>query len=79
MPLTMALLSAASWETITRRTLLMVQGTCSSAEYRRMVTEKTAAIQTAMSAMVRGKGQAAMVAPFVNRARANAHRLRRKT
>lgn len=30
----------ASWETITRRTLLMAQNTCSPTECRRMVTEK---------------------------------------
>ena len=44
MPLTMARLSLASWETIARRTLLMASGTCPPAEYRRMVTEKLAAM-----------------------------------
>ena len=40
LPLMMAELTLASWETIARRTLMMAQGTCSPAEYRRMVREK---------------------------------------
>jgi hypothetical protein len=74
----MARLVAASWETIVRRSMLMVQGTCSQAEYRRMVAEKMAAMQVATGALVRRKGQAAVLAPFEGRARANAKRLRRK-
>ena len=38
-------LSLASWETIARRTMMMVCGTCSPAEYRRMVQEKSDAIR----------------------------------
>jgi hypothetical protein len=74
----MANLTAASWETIFRRTLLMAQGTCSPAEYRRMTAEKVAAMQTATRALMNGRGQAAILAPFVSRARSNAKRLRGK-
>jgi hypothetical protein len=74
----MAQLTAASWETVLRRTLMMAQGTCTSAEYRRMTAEKVAAVQMSMGALMRGRGQAAMLAPFVNRTRVNARRLRRK-
>jgi hypothetical protein len=74
----MARLMAASWETVLRRGLLMARGACSAAEYQRMTAEKVAAMQTATRALMRGKGQAAMLAPFVSRARSNAKRLRRK-
>jgi hypothetical protein len=77
LPLMMAQLTAASWETIFRRTLMMAQGTCSAAEYRRMTAEKSAALQRAMAALCTGRSQAAVLAPFLSRARANARRLRR--
>ena len=76
--MTMARLMAASWETVLRRSLLMTRGACSAAEYQRMTAEKVAAMQTATQALMRGKGRAAMLAPFVSRARSNAKRLRRK-
>jgi hypothetical protein len=44
----------ASWDTIARRSLMMLQGTCSPAEYRRMATEKVAAMQLSALAMMRG-------------------------
>jgi hypothetical protein len=74
----MVQLAVASWETITRRTLMMAQGACSAAEYRRMAAEKVAAVQISAAALLRGRGQTAVLAPFVVRARANAKRLRRK-
>jgi hypothetical protein len=74
----MAQLAVASWETIARRTLMMAQGVCTAAEYRRMAAEKVAAVQISAAAIMRGRGQAAVLAPFVVRARANAKRLRRK-
>ena len=74
----MARLTAASLETIFHRTAMMANGTCSPAEYQRMVTEKTAAAQRSMVAMMTGKGPLAVLAPFSSRARANAKRLRRK-
>jgi hypothetical protein len=78
LPMMMAQLAVASWETITRRTLMMAQGACSAAEYRRMAAEKVAAVQISAAALLRGRGQTAVLAPFVVRARANAKRLRRK-
>ena len=78
LPMMMAQLTAASCETILRRTLMIAQGTCTPAEYRRMATEKIAAVQTSMAALATGRGQAAALAPFVNRTRANVKRLRRK-
>ena len=72
-PMAMTLLAVASWETIWRRSFLMVQGTCTLAEYRRM-----AALQMSTAAFIAGRGQTAVLAPFINRARANARRLRRK-
>jgi hypothetical protein len=78
MPLTMAHLALSSWETIVRRSLLIASGTCPPAEYRRMVSEKLAALQGAAFAAATGRGNAAILAPFVRRSRANAKRLRRK-
>ena len=77
-PLLLAELGMASWETIMRRSLMMAQGTCSTAECQRMVLEKVVATQRAMLAAARGQSQAAMLSPFVTRSRANAKRLRRK-
>jgi len=71
-------LTFASWETICRRTLMIAQGTCSAAEYQRMVMEKAAAMQASTLAMLTGRGNAAVVAPYLARSRANAKRLRRK-
>jgi hypothetical protein len=74
----MTVLAVASWETIWRGSFLMAQGTCTLAEYRRMAEEKAVALQMSTAAFISGRGQAAVLAPFVNRARANARRLRRK-
>ena len=76
--LTMAQLTMASYETIYRRTLMMARGDCSAAEYRRMVTEKAEAMQAATVALWSGKGGAAVLAPYLTRARGNAKRLSRK-
>jgi len=76
-PMTLTLLAMASWETIWRRSFLIAQGTCTLAEYRRMAEEKVVALQMSTTAFIAGRGQAAVLAPFVNRARANARRLRR--
>lgn len=77
-PMMMARLTLASWETIMRRTIMMAQGTCSPAEYRRMTAEKIAATRQSFAALAKGHGHAASLAPFVNRSRANAKRLRRQ-
>jgi hypothetical protein len=78
LPLLMAELMMASWETIARRSLMMVQGTCSPAEYRRMAIEKAAALQQSAIAVMSGRGQTAALAPWHKGATANARRLRRK-
>jgi len=70
-------LAMASWETMFHRTVMMVQGTCSPAEYQRMTTEKVAAMQQSMLALATGRGQAAALVPFVTRTRANVRRLRK--
>jgi hypothetical protein len=75
----MAELMMASWETIARRSLMMVQGTCSLAEYQRMAIEKAAALQQSALAVMTGRGKKAALAPWHKRATANARRLRRKS
>ncbi|WP_158932616.1 hypothetical protein [Acidisphaera sp. S103] len=78
LPAMMTQLTLASWETIYRRSLMMAQGTCSAAEYQRMVVEKVAAMQASALALLTGRGNAAVLAPYLVRSRANARRLRRK-
>lgn len=81
LPLMMAELTASSWETIARRSWMMARGTCSPAEYQRMVTEKATAAYLTGLALASGthKGDiAALLDPWHSRATANAKRLRRK-
>jgi hypothetical protein len=78
LPFTMARLAAASWETIYHRTLLIAQGNCTTAEYQLMVAEKIAAMEMAAVAFMTGRGEKAVMAPFLRAARANARRLRHK-
>jgi hypothetical protein len=78
LPLMMTELMLASWETIARRTLMIAQNTCSPAEYKRMVIEKVAALQSSTLAAMSGRGTRALMAPWQLRATANAKRLRRK-
>jgi hypothetical protein len=81
LPLLMAELSLASWETIARRTMMMARHTCTPAEYQRMVAEKAAAAMQTAATMARSGGRAsaaALLAPWHKRAKANAKRLRRK-
>jgi hypothetical protein len=79
LPLIVAELAMASWEVVFRRSLMMAQGTCTAAEYQRMVAEKVTALQASALAAARGHSHAAMLAPFVTRSRANVRRLRRST
>jgi hypothetical protein len=66
-----------SWETIAARSLMIVSGTCSIAEYERMVTEKTTAALN--SAVALGSGNVgSILRPWHSAARANAYRLRRR-
>jgi len=78
-PFMIAELAWASWETITRRSLMMVQSTCSLAEYEQMVCEKTAAaVEIGMLlASPAGVSAEALLHPWHSRATANAKRLRR--
>jgi len=69
-------LALASWETIFHRSLMMMQGTCSIAEYQRMICEKTDAIQQSALALMTGASHDAILQPYHVRARANAKRLR---
>ncbi len=78
LPMMLAELSLASWETIWRRTSLMAQGACSAAEYQRMMAEKIRAAQISTLAMMTGAGHDAVLRPWHRRATANAQRLRRK-
>lgn len=77
LPMMMAELAATSWETILRRTAMMTRGSCSPAEYQRMIAEKVTAAQRSAAALARGRGASAAVAPFLKRTRANVRRLRR--
>jgi len=74
----MAQLNTASLETIFHRSVMTAKGTCSAAEYQRMVTEKMMASRRSMMALMMGKGFHSMLTPYSSRARANAKRLRRK-
>lgn len=79
LPLMMAELTWASVETVARRTWMMADGSCSMAEYQRMVLEKARAAQrSALVLMVPGVTLAAAMAPWHGRAVANARRLRRQ-
>ena len=73
-------MTLASWETIARRSLMIAQGTCSPAEYQRMVMEKAMAMQRSGLALMRPSagGVTAALAPWHRAARANAKRLRRR-
>ena len=75
-------LMLASWESMTRRTLLIAQNKCSPAEYRRMLNEKAeAAAASALKLMSRGGGatMTSVLAPWHRRAVANAKRLRKSS
>jgi len=79
LPLMMAELTLASWETMARRAWMMADGSCSMAEYQRMVLEKTRAAQrSALAMMLPGVTLAAAMAPWHGPAVANARRLRKK-
>ena len=57
---------------------MMAKGTCSPAEYQRMVAEKAIAAQRSMVALMTGKSLTSALMPYSSRARANAKRLRKK-
>lgn len=79
-PTMMAELGFVFYEVIARRTLMMAAGACSSAEYQRMVHEKTAAAMSTTLHLATSRGfatAASLLAPWHSRATANAKRLRR--
>jgi hypothetical protein len=81
LPVMLTNLTLASWETITRRTMLIAQNRCSQAEYRRMVHEKAQAAMETGLRLASGGGQASfasLMAPWYGRVTANAKRLRKK-
>ncbi len=81
LPLAMANLTLASWETVVHRVSLMARNQCSPAEYQRMVSEKAQAAMLSGFKLISGGGRASMralLAPWLSRATANARRLRRK-
>jgi hypothetical protein len=79
LPFLLADLTLASWEVIARRSAMMLGQTCTPAEYRRMVREKTAAAMATGRLLALGKtSPAALVAPWHSRATANVTRLRKR-
>ena len=79
LPCTVASLATASWETMFHRTWMMAMGTCSFVEYEAMLLEKLAASMEAAVAVIGGQGTHAILAPYLDRAEANATRLRSKS
>ena len=81
-PLLVAEMTMASYETIALRGLMIAGGTCSAAEWQRMLQEKMeAAGETAQALMRAGydlADPAPVLAPWHRRAQANARRLRRR-
>jgi len=72
-------LAFASWETIARRSWMMLSGACSPLEYQRMMHEKFEAVCDSAMAAAFNPGHSmvsAALAPWTHRARANALRLR---
>ncbi len=79
LPILMTELAFDSWDTILRRTELILGGKCSPVEYQRMVWEKAEAAQASAGALFRAgvPDLAAVVSPWHRRAKANSRRLRR--
>jgi hypothetical protein len=79
LPVMLAELAFASAETIARRTWMMATGSCSPAEYQRMLMEKVKAAQQSGMAALSSKRvkNTALLAPWHRAARHNAKRLRR--
>jgi hypothetical protein len=79
-PVLIAELALHSWETMARRLGMMALGTCSAAEYQRMVTEKLVAAQRSALALLLPSADpgSAALAPWHRAAAANAKRLRRR-
>ena len=81
LPLLMADLTLASWETLARRTMLIAQNKCSQEEYERMILEKAEAATESTMVFFLSGGLASideLMAPWISRVTANARRLRKK-
>jgi hypothetical protein len=78
-PMTDLLLS--SWETITHRTFLLLQGRCSAVECQKMVAEKVEAAALSATWLTTHPGQLStgILDPWRRRATANARRLRKRS
>jgi hypothetical protein len=81
LPVMMTELALASWQTIAHRSLMMARGSCSHAEYSRMVLEKMSAATRSASVLAQSRqapSWTALLAPWHVRAKSNARRLRRR-
>ncbi len=76
LPIMMTELAMASWETIWHRTALMVNGTCTFAEYESMLSEKMGALTQSSAALFAGMEPTDVLRPYHVKATANAKRLR---
>ena len=76
----LAELALASWQTMAYRIGMMALGTCSAAEYHKMMTEKFVAAQRSAFAALQpsAASETALLAPWHRAASANAKRLRRQ-
>jgi len=83
LPMLFAELTWASWETMLRRSMMIAQGTCTDAEYHRMVMEKVSAVRQTSRLAIRpgsiGANPAGLFLPWHRAATRNAKRLRRQT
>jgi hypothetical protein len=72
-------LAISSFDTILKRTGMILSGTCTAGEYHRMVREKAEAAQASLRTLTTGSADiGALLAPWHRRAKANARRLRRR-
>ena len=81
LPWMMTDLALTSWETITRRSLLMAQNRCSPLEYHRMLTEKAMAVMETGFRLASAGGNApltSLLTPWLKRSKANSKRLRKR-
>ena len=77
-PMMMAEMTLASWETIFRRTMMMAGGSCSASEYQKMLLEKMGAAQASTTAMMLTGSVNAALSPWHRASVANVKRLRRR-
>ena len=81
LPTMMMQTTLAAMEVIVRRTTMIATGTCSTAEYVRMVDEKMTALSHTAATLARPGPTTAesLLAPWHEKATANAERLRSET